>query len=156
MNKTIRNIGIGLFLAGAAFQIEELLTKEDITSTSTITKDAYDQAQQELTAVKKQLADLQLDLEAAQKDQPNTSEDKDGTGTTTNTTPSAASMTFPIQLGMTSSEISAQLEEAGIILNRIDMDNYFADQGLAGNIQVGNYELSSAMSLKQIAEMITR
>lgn len=156
MNKTIRNIGIGLFLAGAAFQIEELLTKEDITSTSTITKDAYDQAQQELTAVKKQLADLQLDLEAAQKDQPNTSEDNDVTQTTTNDTPSEASMTFTIQLGMTSSEISAQLEEAGIILNRIDMDNYFADQGLAGNIQVGNYELSSAMSLKQIAEMITR
>lgn len=52
MNKTIRNIGIGLFLAGAAFQIEELVEKDSISSTATTTDEAYKQAQQELTEVK--------------------------------------------------------------------------------------------------------
>ncbi|MEK3981213.1 hypothetical protein MKY37_19580 [Psychrobacillus sp. FSL K6-2836] len=156
MNKTIRNIGIGLFLAGVAFQIGEFVEKEEITSTSAITQDAYDQAQQELSDVKKQLATLQLDLNNAQQVQTNAPEEPTETETTTKHTPSETSMTLSIQLGMASSEISAKLEDAGIILNKVDMDNYLSDQGLAGRIQVGNYELNSSMSLKQIAETITR
>lgn len=153
MNKTIRNIGIGLFLAGAAFQIEELVEKESISSTATTTDEAYKQAQQELTEVKKQLAELQLDLNAAQQVQtvaPNETE------TPEEQAPTAASMTLSIEVGMTSSEISEKLADAGIILNKVDMDNYLSDQGLAGRVQVGNYELNSSMSLKQIAETITR
>jgi hypothetical protein len=156
MNKTIRNIGIGLFLAGAAFQIEEIVEKEEITSTSTITEDAYKQAQQELTEVKKQLAELQLDLNTAQQDQKDATDKVVETETTTEQPPTAASMTLSVEVGMASSEISAQLEEAGIILNKVDMDNYLSDQGLAERIQIGNYELNSSMSLKQIAETITR
>lgn len=155
MNKTIRNIGIGLFLAGAAFQIEEIVEKEEITSTSTITEDDYEQAQQELTEVKKQLAELQLDLNTAQQDQTNATDEVVDTETTEQT-PTVASMTLSVEVGMASSEISAQLAEAGIILNKVDMDNYLSDQGLAERIQIGNYELNSSMSLKQIAETITR
>lgn len=155
MNKTIRNIGIGLFLAGAAFQIEEIVEKEEITSTSTITEEDYEQAQQELTEVKKQLAELQLDLNTAQQDQTNAT-DKVVETATTEQTPTVASMTLSVEVGMASSEISAQLAEAGIILNKVDMDNYLSDQGLAERIQIGNYELNSSMSLKQIAETITR
>ena len=156
MNKTIRNIGIGLFLAGAAFQIEELVEKDDITSTSAITQNAYDQAQQELSDVKKQLADLQLDLSTAQQDQTDVPEESVVTETSAVPTPARASMTLSIQVGMTSSEISSRLEDAGIILNKVDMDNYLSDQGLVGRVQVGEYELNSSMSLKQIAETITR
>lgn len=156
MNKTIRNIGIGLFLAGAAFQIEEIVEKEEITSTSTITEDDYEQAQQELTEVKKQLAELQLDLNTAQQDQTNATDKVVETETTAEQTPTVASMTLSVEVGMASSEISAQLAEAGIILNKVDMDNYLSDQGLAERIQIGNYELNSSMSLKQIAETITR
>ena len=155
MNKTIRNIGIGLFLAGAAFQLEEIVEKEEITSTSTITEDDYEQAQQELTEVKKQLTELQLDLNTAQQDQTNAT-DKVVETATTEQTPTVASMTLSVEVGMASSEISAQLAEAGIILNKVDMDNYLSDQGLAERIQIGNYELNSSMSLKQIAETITR
>lgn len=156
MNKTIRNIGIGLFLAGAAFQIEELVEKEDITSTSTITNDAYEQAQQELKDVKKQLAELQLDLHTAQQVQTDATEESAETETAVVQNSAVASTTLSIQVGMTSSEISAKLQDAGIILNKVDMDNYLSDQGLAGRIQLGDYELNSSMSLKQIAETITR
>lgn len=156
MNKTIRNIGIGLFLAGAAFQIEELVEKESITSTATTTDEAYKQAQQELTEVKKQLAELQLDLNAAQQVQTVGPKETAQTETAEEQAPTAASMTLSIEVGMTSSEISEKLADAGIILNKVDMDNYLSDQGLAGRVQVGNYELNSSMSLKQIAETITR
>ena len=156
MNKTIRNIGIGLFIAGAAFQIEELVEKESISSTVTTTDDAYKQAQQELTEVKKQLAELQLDLNAAQQVQTVAPKESAKTETTEEPVPTVTSTTLSIEVGMTSSEISAKLEDAGIILNKVDMDNYLSDQELAGRVQVGNYELDSSMSIKQIAEIITR
>lgn len=156
MNKTIRNIGIGLFLAGAAFQIEEIVEKDSISSTATTTDEAYKQAQQELTEVKKQLAELQLDLNAAQQVQTVAPKETAETETPEEQAPTAASMTLSIEVGMTSSEISEKLADAGIILNKVDMDNYLSDQGLAGRVQVGNYELNSSMSLKQIAETITR
>lgn len=156
MNKTIRNIGIGLFLAGAAFQIEELAEIESISSTATTTDKAYKQSQRELTEVKKQLAELQLDLNAAQQIQTVAPKETAETETTKKQVPTAASMTLSIEVGMTSSEISEKLADAGIILNKVDMDNYLSDQGLAGRLQVGNYELNSSMSLKQIAETITR
>ena len=156
MNKTIRNIGIGLFLAGAAFQIEEIVEKDSISSTATTTDEAYKQAQQELTEVKKQLAELQLDLNAAQQVQTVAPNETAETETPEEQAPTAASMTLSIEVGMTSSEISEKLADAGIILNKVDMDNYLSDQGLAGRVQVGNYELNSSMSLKQIAETITR
>lgn len=156
MNKTIQNIGIGLLLAGAAFQIEELVEKESISSTATTTDEAYKQAQQELTEVKKQLAELQLDLNAAQQVQTVAPKETAVTETTEEQAPTATSMTLSIEVGMTSSEISEKLADAGIILNKVDMDNYLSDQGLAGRVQVGNYELNSSMSIKQIAETITR
>lgn len=155
MNKTIRNIGIGLFLAGATFQIEAIITKEDISSTGAITQESYAQAQQELTDVKQQLAKLQLDLNSARQDRTNESEQVI-TETPADHIPSEASMTLDIQKGMTSSEISAKLEDAGIIQNKMDLNNYLTDQGLAGRIQLGNYEVNSSMSLKQIAETFTR
>ncbi|MFJ7826791.1 hypothetical protein [Psychrobacillus sp. NPDC096623] len=156
MNKTLRNIGIGLFLAGAAFQIEEILTDVDITSTNAISQESYDQAQQELTDVKKQLAQLQLDLNSAQQAQTNEPKETAKTETSAEPTTSETAMTLSIQVGMTSSEISAKLQDKGIIQNSVDLDNYLSDQGLAGRIQVGNYELNSSMTLKQIAETITR
>lgn len=158
MNKTIRNIGIGLFLAGLAFQIEAIFTDEEFTSSHAVSQKTYDEAQQELSDVKKQLAQLQLDLNSAQ--QAETSEPDETAPTETQTPPepttSEAAMTLSVEVGMTSSEISAALEDAGIIQNSVDLDNYLSDQGLAGRIQLGNYELTSSMSLKQIAETITR
>ena len=156
MNKTIRNIGIGLFLAGLAFQIEAIFTDEEITSTHAVSQKTYDEAQQELSDVKKQLAQLQLDLNSAQQAETSEPDETAPTETPPEPTTSEAAMTLSIEVGMTSSEISAALEDSGIIQNSVDLDNYLSDQGLAGRIQLGNYELTSSMSLKQIAETITR
>lgn len=56
---------------------------------------------------------------------------------------------------MTSSDISSLLEEAGVIQNQMDLHNYIVDQNLAGRIQIGNYEVDSSMTIKQITELIT-
>lgn len=157
MNKAaIRFFGIGLFLAGAAFQVQQMISSND-KSTNGSTQQSYEQAQQELTNVKSQLAQLQLDLENAKKKEPTPevvtskptdSENKAG--------PSTSNTMLNIQAGMTSQDISAFLQQAGIIQNKLDFENYLEAQGLSGKIQIGEYELNSTMTIKQIAEIITK
>ncbi|TQR18642.1 endolytic transglycosylase MltG [Psychrobacillus soli] len=57
---------------------------------------------------------------------------------------------------MTSSDISSFLEQAGIIQNKQDFEDYLVAQDLSGHIQIGQYELNSTMTMKQIAETITK
>ena len=154
MKKTsIFYLGIGLFLAGTIIQIDQRYFQKDITSTGVVTNQAYEQSQQELSNVKEQLAQLQLNLENAQKEQanqPNMENNKQQASS-----PSVQGLTLTITSGMTSSDISSLLEEAGVIQNKMDLDDYIVDQNLAGKIQIGEYEVNSSMSIKQITELIT-
>ncbi|MFJ8066734.1 hypothetical protein ACIQYS_19265 [Psychrobacillus sp. NPDC096426] len=155
MNKAaIRFLGIGLFLAGATTQIQMMLDDDQLVK-GEITQQTYEQAQQDLKNVKKQLADLQLDLENAQKRQvaPETDQKVEPTGNSSNTTTSTV---LHIQSGMTSRDISVFLEQTGIIQNKQDFEDYLSAQDLSGKIQIGQYELNSTMSIKQIAEIITK
>ncbi|MBM7660834.1 type I site-specific restriction endonuclease [Bacillus mesophilus] len=61
-----------------------------------------------------------------------------------------------IQQGMTVPEITERLEEMKIIEDRTQLATYLKDQGWEGSIQVGEFELSSAMSVEEIARVITK
>lgn len=63
---TLRAFGIGLFLAGVGLQ--HLNNFESKDSNSINSEESFEQTQKELTDVKQQLADLQIDLENAQKE----------------------------------------------------------------------------------------
>lgn len=155
MNKaTIRFLGIGLFLAGAAFQIQ-LMLGDNAPAKNEITPQAYEQAQKELKSVKDQLAQLQLDLENAQKEQ--TTPKKEEMVESADNLPNAVTNSvLHIQSGMTSSDISTSLEQAGIIQNKQDFEDYLSAHDLTGKIQIGQYELNATMTIKQIAEIITK
>ncbi|MEK4521732.1 hypothetical protein NSQ95_10850 [Psychrobacillus sp. FSL W7-1457] len=154
MKKTsILFLGIGLFLAGTMIQIDQRFFQEDITSTGVVTNQAYEQSQKELSSVKEQLAQLQLNLENAQKEQPNEPNEEENKQQASS--PTVQGFTLSITSGMTSSDISSLLEEAGVIQNQMDLHNYIVDQNLAGRIQIGNYEVDSSMTIKQITELIT-
>ena len=119
------------------------------------TQQAYEQAQLELVSVKEQLAGLQLDLEHAQNGQtsPELDEKKEPTENPSSVSPNTV---LHIQSGMTSRDISVFLEQTGIIQNKQDFEDYLTAQDLTGKIQIGQYELNSTMSLKEIAAIITK
>lgn len=156
MNKyAIRFLGVGLFLAGAVIQIQLMLSEDEQANGDIITPQAYEQAQLELQSVKNQLAQLQLDLENAQKEQA-APKVEDKTEPIEDSSKGSTNVVLHIQSGMTSSEISASLEQTGIIQNKQDFEDYLTAQDLSGKIQIGQYELNSTMSMKQIAETITK
>lgn len=153
-SSSIRSFGIGLFLAGAIVQLQSFTDKEEITSTHMIEKEAYEQSQAELKNVKQQLAQLQIDLENAQNQSSNpTLENPNQEEAVQN---GAKQSILIIQSGMTPSEIGEILERTGIIQNKLDFEDYIVTQKLAGKIQIGEYELDSSMTIKEITEKITR
>ncbi|WP_144511088.1 endolytic transglycosylase MltG [Bacillus sp. FJAT-22090] len=160
MNKAaIRFFGAGLFLAGTAFQVQHIIDDGETTSSNRVSHQSYEQAQQELTNVKSQLAQLQIDLENAQKQAPQETESTKRAEVDEKPTDVSApekSTVLIIQSGMTSKDISTTLESAGIIRNKLDFEDYLTAQNLSGKIQIGEYDLNSTMTIKQIAEKITR
>jgi hypothetical protein len=61
-----------------------------------------------------------------------------------------------IKSGMNSMEIAEILEREKIIESKQSFIDYLNDYGLNRSIQIGSYELSSEMSIAEIAKMITK
>lgn len=61
-----------------------------------------------------------------------------------------------ISEGMTSKEISNVLEEAGLIEDAEDFNDYLADQDLQRYLQIGSFKLKTGMTYKDIAEIIAK
>lgn len=155
---SIRSLGIGLFIAGAVFQILHTSQSEETTSSKAINDEAYKKSQSELKIVKQQLAQLQLDLENAKKERitevdGQTDEKK---AKESSTQKSTSNSTLIVKSGMNSRDISSALESTGIIQNKQDFEDYLDANNLTGLIQIGEFELNSSMTMKQIAEKITK
>ncbi|WP_313893909.1 hypothetical protein [Psychrobacillus sp.] len=153
MNKsTLRSFGIGLFIAGAAFQLQSNFFDKEIKNSTTSDTAALKTSQEELTNVKQQLAQLQLDLENAKKVPVLDKEEKPKDESTDVDTKSI----LIIEPGMNSIDIGSTLESLGVISNKQDFEDYLIAQDLAIRIQIGEYELDSSMTIKEIAEKITK
>ncbi|RBP94140.1 YceG-like family protein [Cytobacillus firmus] len=61
-----------------------------------------------------------------------------------------------IESGMTPGEIAAQLEKANVIDQAADFGIYLEEYGYSKKIQQGTFELTTDMSYKEIAKIITK
>ncbi|KIL44405.1 hypothetical protein [Jeotgalibacillus soli] len=61
-----------------------------------------------------------------------------------------------IDSGMMSQEISESLERVGIIANATEFNSYLVEHEMTNRIQIGEYELTSQLSIEEIAALITR
>lgn len=58
--------------------------------------------------------------------------------------------------GMTSSEVALLLQNAGIIQDYLDFDQYLNDNGYSTQIRINDYEFNSDMSYQEIAEALIK
>lgn len=69
--------------------------------------------------------------------------------------PAVKMMHLNINDGMTSKEVSKQMEKAEIIKDANEFNDYLSAKKWQQSIQIGNYELTSEMGMQEIAETIT-
>ncbi|WP_085508877.1 endolytic transglycosylase MltG [Thalassobacillus devorans] len=65
------------------------------------------------------------------------------------------STTLKIEPGMNSETITEFLEEEGLIINKVNFQQYLDEAGYSRNLQVGQFQLDSEMTYQEIAKLIT-
>ncbi|WP_246945889.1 hypothetical protein [Bacillus pinisoli] len=165
---SLRGFSIGILLATALLTITlytsenttientaQPLTDEDVkrylseANQTAITNEEHSRLKEletENQQLKKQLAQATTQKEAVEE-----SKEKDE-----NKSEPEIKYIFEIKQGMTTPEISKKLEDLNIIKNSTDLSNYLKDKGWEGSIQIGTFELSSTMSVEEIAKIITK
>jgi len=164
MKKTLRGIGIGLFLAGATFtviqQFDEPISQE---KASTYKKEIKD-LEQQLAEAKEQLTNSQTsapitDTVEAKQENTNNTKEQQATEQIDDTEQSSEENgvygTILIYEGVTAYDIGKQVEDAGIIENGRELELYLSKPEYARSLQIGQFELHSAMTLEQMAKILT-
>ena len=164
MKKTLRGIGIGLFLAGATFtviqQFDEPISQE---KASTYKKEIKD-LEQQLAEAKEPLTNLETSapitdtIEAKQENTNNTKEQqatKQIDDTEQSSEENGVYGTILIYEGVTAYDIGKQVEDAGIIENGRELELYLSKPEYARSLQIGQFELHSDMTLEQMAKILT-
>ncbi|GLC88636.1 hypothetical protein [Lysinibacillus piscis] len=158
MNKSsLRAFGIALFLVGALitlaqrFDINIGLPATAVTKTDDSAKwqKRLQQAQEEIASLQKQLSqESSTEVETETPEEAST--DSENT-----TTEDVNMMTLQIYSGMTPYTVAQKLEVGGIIDNAVEMELLLANPRYARSLQIGFYDINSAMSLEEIARLIT-
>lgn len=158
MKTSFRAFGIGLFLAGMCLALVnqfDLLPAEDQSA-------AY---KKEIKALEKELADLQQTLEDNQSATSDDNEELDvEEPQTTPSEPQTLAPSTPedvtaatifIYEGMSLYDIGQQVEGEGIVGNGRELELYLARPEYARSIQKGSFDLHSAMTIEEIAKILT-
>lgn len=157
----LRSVGIGCLIAGGTlYAISNMPQAEDEDKSW---KKELTETKKELEVVKKELAISQTitldetpgsDPDAEQVPDPENDTEKQPAAEEIETT--AVTKKVTVKPGSNSSDLSSTLERAHIIEDAAKFDVYMKDYGYAGKIQIGTFELSSDMSFKEIAEVLTK
>ena len=158
MQKTLRGIGIGLFLAGSIFtinqQFNEPFSQEDITTYKKEIKDLEIQ----LAEAKEQLTNLGASTsidEAIKQDNEATSNSNKQDIAEQVAKEKIVHATILIYEGVTLYDVGKQAEDAGIMENGRELELYLSKPEYARSLQKGQFEIHSAMTLEQMAKILT-
>ncbi|MEK3890729.1 hypothetical protein [Bacillus sp. FSL K6-3431] len=150
MNKqSTRAFAFGLLISAMLLFIFNLFfiekEKATISSIDLQTKNA------EIEELKAQIGDLETNYEKliavkAKENEQTTKPDE----------PKVTSFELTISEGMSSKEISSQLEKAKIIPDAKAFNDFLGENKLQRYIQIGKYHLNNEMNFEQIADSITK
>ena len=153
----LRTIGAACIIAGTALYF---MGSPDGNAKDDANKDELHEEisilQNTLNRTEEELAKLQLATSAAEKptNEDGSSESEEASDPESSAPPLIKTL-LHIEPGATSAGIAYQLERSGIIKHATEFENYLIKNELSGKLQIGEYDLNSSMSVKEIAKMIT-
>lgn len=144
-------------------EMSSLIAERDTLEENQVTKDEEIASLTEKnTGLEKQIAELQLENRSLSSDgdgEQSETEDEttteDSTDEETENSTSSTSGTFVISQGETSVDIASNLEAQGFVESAAEFQALLDEWGLNSIIQAGSYEISSDMTIHDIANEIT-
>lgn len=144
-------------------EMSSLIAERDTLEENQVTKDEEIASLTEKnTGLENQIAELQLENRSLSSDgdgEQSETEDEttteDSTDEETENSTSSTSGTFVISQGETSVDIASNLEDQGFVESAAEFQALLDEWGLNSIIQAGSYEISSDMTIHDIANEIT-
>ncbi|MRI80638.1 endolytic transglycosylase MltG [Fundicoccus ignavus] len=144
-------------------EMSSLIAERDTLEENQVTKDEEIASLTEKnTGLENQIAELQLENRSLSSDgdgEQSETEDEttteDSTDEETENSTSSTSGTFVISQGETSVDIASNLEAQGFVESAAEFQALLDEWGLNSIIQAGSYEISSDMTIHDIANEIT-
>ena len=144
-------------------EMSSLIAERDTLEENQVTKDEEIASLTEKnTRLENQIAELQLENRSLSSDgdgEQSETEDEttteDSTDEETENSTSSTSGTFVISQGETSVDIASNLEAQGFVESAAEFQALLDEWGLNSIIQAGSYEISSDMTIHDIANEIT-
>ena len=151
----LRTIGAACIIAGTVLYFmgtpdgnaEDDANKDELHEEISILQDTLNRTEEEL-------AKLQLATSVAETSANENGESEEASDPESSASPLVKTL-LRIEPGATSADIAYQLERSGIIKHATEFENYLIKNELSGKLQIGEYDLNSSMSVKEIAKMIT-
>jgi hypothetical protein len=159
MKKLLRGMGIGLFLAGAAFTILDFMDEPLSQGTNKTQETEIAELKQQLADANEEIASLQTSSpspgKASQKEDEDTTEQAPSSNKEDSEKSTAISGTIYIYEGVSLYDIGKQAEDAGIIANARELELFLSKPEYSRSIQKGQFELNSDMSIEEMAKTLT-
>ena len=150
MNDKLKYIGIGLFIAGFIFSLGE---RFDIPYIESSSNSETESLKNEIDSLNKTINTLEAKIQNSDSEkQTNTSHSKNESSK-----PDSDIVTGTIYIYESVSiyDIGKQAEDLNIIKNGRELELFLAKPEYSRSIQIGAFELSSDMTLEQMAKILT-
>ena len=156
MKSSMRAFGIGIFLAGASVALYNQYAPTDEVKEQKAYEQQIEQYEAKIAQLEKQLKQSSKKNEAETK-ATNTKTDSTEIEETTEPKKDGDVVTATIYIyeDMSLYSIGQQIEDEGIISNGRELELYLSKPEYARSIQKGAFDLSSDMTIEQIAEILT-
>lgn len=159
--KSLRAFGIGIFLTGAALAIYQQVDDRSTTKNDEKIKTNYETT---ITKLEKNNATLTDEVDRLEKQLATTKEAEKKKETTATTSPkkkhpgNIAAKNYDLEItdSMGSTEITTQLQHAGIIANAHDFEKYIVAKHKATSLQNGTFHIKKGMNYDEILAIIAK
>jgi len=161
--KSLRAFGIGIFLAGAAFTVYQQVDDRSATKQDEKAKTTYETTIHKLeksnAALTDEVARLEEQLSAQKEKAASSKKEKVATTSHEKKQPgniAAKDYHLKITSAMGSTEITTQLQKAGIIANARDFEKHIIAKHKATSLQNGTFHIKKGMSYDDILSIIAK
>lgn len=160
MNKrTLRAFALGILLAAVIIEASPLLFGEkysfDVDEAISLLEDEGYSVLTKVELEKLQEEEAKVETEERIEEEPLPEKEEKVAESSRVEENAPTTYSLVIKEGMNTKDISAILEEEGIIDARAQFDHYLIENGYSTKLQIGKFELNSEMEYEEISKIVT-
>ncbi|WP_430785254.1 hypothetical protein VBD025_10670 [Virgibacillus flavescens] len=155
MKQPVRAFSIGLFTAGIIFLAIVLYFEKDQEESTMSKENMITDLEKNGMQVLTQDEYISLSVNDESKDKDNEESKEPEKEPEKEQESEVKTYTLTIEPGLASSSISSILEDNGIIESASEFNDYLEQNDYSQYVQIGEFELTSDMTMNQVAETIT-